>query len=290
MKSAFVSIVGRPSSGKSTLLNRMCGHKVSIVAPSPQTTRNAIRGIVTRGDVQLIFVDTPGFHTSERKFNQHMVDLIRESFVDVEAVLYLIDSSRPPGEEEAALRAMVTPLRDKLFVAFNKIDLVSDTRVHRQFIPDLVPAERMFELSAETGEGVERLLEALADAAPEGVHYYPEEFYTDQDPEFRAAEIIREQAINRLKQELPHSVFVDIADMELSENGERLWIRAFLLVERESQKGIVVGKRGAVVKEIRVGAQKELAALFPQKIRLDLQVKVAKEWRRNDHILSKLIR
>ncbi len=289
-KSAFVSVVGRPSTGKSTLVNRICGHKVSIVARSPQATRNAVRGIYTSGNIQLVFVDTPGFHTSERRFNRYMTKLITESFVDIDIVLYLIDLSRPPGPEEEALRRLVAPFSDRLVVALNKSDLGVSPAPHLDALKRLVVKDRILRISAARGDGVEKLLAVLADLAPAGDPFYPEEFYTDQDPEFRVAEIIREKAIHRLRKELPHSVYVEIADMEESENGRELWIRAFLLVERESQKGIVVGKKGAGVRDIRVKAQRELEELFPHKIHLDLRVKVSREWRRNEHLLRRLIR
>ena len=288
MKSAFVSIVGRPSSGKSTLLNKICGHKVSIVAEAPQTTRNAVRGIYTEEDTQLVFVDTPGYHSSERAFNKHMIRLITESFVDVDLVLYLIDSSRSPGKEEEELRSLVAPLSDRLVVGLNKRDLGTAPQSHIDSLHGLVDAERILTLSALTGEGVDRLLELLSSLAPVGEHYYPSEFYTDQDPEFRAAEIIREKAINRVREELPHAIYVEIADMELA--GETLWIRAFLLVERESQLGIVVGKKGSGVRAIRKAAVRDLTELFPYRIDLDLRVKVSKDWRKNALLLKKIIR
>lgn len=256
----------------------------------PQTTRNAIRGVYTRGDTQLVFVDTPGYHVSEREFNKHMLRLITESFVDVDIVLYLVDCSRPPGAEEAALRRLVAPLADRLVVGINKIDVGRAATSHRQAIGDLVSADRIVELSGMEGDGVEELVELLQSMAPIGEYFYPPEFYTDQDPEFRVAEIIREKAIRRLREEIPHSVFVDISDMELVDSGRALWIRAFLLVERESQLGIVVGKKGAGIRAIRTEAERELAELFPQRIKLDLRVKVSKDWRKNDTILRRLIR
>ena len=294
MKSGFVSVVGRPSSGKSTLVNRVCGHKVSIVSTAPQTTRNAIRGIFTRDENQLVFVDTPGFHVSERRFNQHIVKLISDSFEDVDLVIYLVDPTRSPGDEDEALRQLVTPLRKRTFIALNKIDVASNgkwdfRKEHRKLALELVPPERIIEISALNGNGVDTFIETLIDAAPEGEHFYPPEFYTDQDPEFRAAEIIREKAIQKMRKELPHSIFVEISDIELSEADDVLWIRAFLLVERESQKGIVVGKKGVNIKTIRRESKKELEELFPQRIDLDLRVKVSKDWRKNEHVLRGLI-
>ena len=289
MKSAFIAVIGRPSSGKSTLVNTVCGHKVSIVAPAPQTTRNAVRGILTREKGQLVFVDTPGYHTSERRFNNHMKQLVIESLNDVEIILYVIDSTRKPGVEEQALRELVSTNAGRVAVAINKTDLPGDANPHNLLLEGIVPPDRVHYISALNGDGVEALIDALYDMSPDGDQMYPEEFYTDQDPEFRAAEIIREKTIVRLKQELPHSVYVDIADMEKTSE-ETLWIRGFILVERESQKGIVVGKGGTVIRDIRKASEKELSDIFPYDVKLDLRVKVNKEWRKNDTLLRRLIR
>ena len=288
MKSAFVSVVGRPSSGKSTLVNAICGHKISIVAATPQTTRSAVRGIYTSGETQLVFVDTPGFHTSERRLNIRMLSVIKESLVDVDIVLYLIDSSRPPGEEEKELRRLVLPYSDRLVIGFNKGDLCRPSITHVGAVDGLTEKERVVVLSAANGEGIPELTALLESIAPEGEHFYPPEYYTDQEPEFRAAEIIREKATQRVRDELPHSLYVDIADIEV--RGETLWVRAFVLVERESQLGIVVGKKGTGIRAIRKASQKELASVFPYRIELDLRVKVSKDWRKKEQLLKRLIR
>ncbi len=207
MKSAFVSIIGRPSSGKSTLLNRICGHKVSIVSPVPQTTRNAVRGILTEDRGQLVFIDTPGFHTSEKKLNRHMTDLIVRSFDGVDLILYLVDATRASGAEEEALRRLVSGHTERLICGINKCDQGSFVREHARLLEKLVPTDRIVTLSALTGDGVSGLIDRLFEVSPEGEPSYPEEFYTDQDPEFRVAEIIREEAIARVRQEVPHALY-----------------------------------------------------------------------------------
>ncbi len=290
MKSAFISILGRPSSGKSTLLNKLCGRKISIVAPTPQTTRNKVRGILTSERGQLVFIDTPGFHISDKKLNLQLKELSVSSLDESDLYLYVIDASRGIGKEETLLISMFTPLQKRTIVVLNKNDLPkAHTSSMKTRIQQLLPGSVVIATSAYTGSGIETLKEALFDAAPEGEMLYPEEFYTDQPPEFRMAEIIREKAINRLQDEIPHSVYVEIADVELSKDGSRGWIRAFLMVETESQKGIVVGRGGEGIKAIRKAAQKSLKQVFPYQIYLDLRVKVSAKWRKKDHILKKII-
>jgi GTP-binding protein Era len=291
-KAAFVAIVGRPSAGKSSLLNRLCGNKVSIVSNTPQTTRARVRGIVTRSEGQLVFVDTPGFHTSEKKINRYMRDLIGESLSDVEVALYVVDSARKPGDEEDAISSTLRRFDGPVVCAVNKIDVPAARPDEAEaFARARLPHSHIVRVSAETGEGVEDLLGILLHVCPEGEIMYPEEYYTDQDPEFRVAEIIREKAIARVHQEIPHALFVDVADMEVIDDGARLWIRAFVVVERESQKGIVVGRGGSVIKQIRVSAQREIAGLFPyDRIHLDLRVKVNKGWRKNESVLRRVVR
>ena len=288
-KFGFITIIGRPSVGKSTLLNRMCGEKVAIVSKVPQTTRNAIRGIVNREQGQLVFIDTPGRHVSQKKFNKKMMEVSERSLGESDLILYVLDAARAPGEEEEDVSSLLAPLSSKTIAAVNKMDMPeADFKRAQDFVLQrlsLAP-ERCLAISAETGDGVNELLDMLFAHVPEGEALYGEDYYTDQEVGFRIAEIIREQAINRLRQELPHSLYVDIADMEFKE--EKLWVRAFIMVERESQKGMVVGKGGEMIRDIRLAALKNLKRIFDWKIDLDLRVKTGKDWRQKDHILKKL--
>ena len=294
-KAAFVAIVGRPSAGKSTLMNALCGEKVAIVSAVPQTTRNRIRGIVNRDEGQIVFIDTPGFHESTRTFNRHMRGLIEESIRDSEVLLYVVDGSRPPGDEELSLVETVSRHADiPRLVALNKIDVASNERLDqmRILLSQRLSDVPVIEISARTGDGLEALLGELLRVAPEGEPAYPHDFYTDQPPEFRISEIIREKALEGLREELPHSIYVRVVDMEVRElegGGEQLWIRAFILVERNSQQGMIVGVGGKGIKRIRQSAQKEIASLFPYRIHLDLRVKVDPNWRRNDQLLNRLV-
>jgi GTP-binding protein Era len=295
----------------------MCGEKVAIVSTVPQTTRNAIRGIVNRRQVsdtesqdskiegQLIFVDTPGRHSSEKKMNKKLMDVSERALTESDLVLYVLDASRAPGPEEEEITCLLAPYSSKIVAAVNKMDIPGadyDRAVNFviQHIPcmgsaaneDTQEKKRFFSVSANTGRGLNELLDMLYDMAPEGQPLYDAEYYTDQETGFRISEIIREQAINRLRQELPHSLYVDIADMEMKETGkpaQKLWVRAFIIVERESQKGMVVGKGGEMIKAIRLAALKELKNIFDWKIDLDLRVKTAKDWRQKDHTLKRII-
>lgn len=290
MKSSFITLIGRPSVGKSTLMNELCGHKISIVAPSPQTTRNRVRGILTEERGQLVFIDTPGYHLSDKKLNLQLKTVSISSLKDADLILYVIDSSRRAGEEEETLAKLLESFHLKLIIAINKIDISEDN--NDQLYKDLeeqFPEAAIIPVSALKARGIKDLKTALFENSPEGEKMYPDEYFTDQDPEFRAAEIIREKAINRVKEELPHAIYVEISDMEEAEDGKVLWVRAFLIVERESQKGIVVGKGGVGIKAIRVAAQKELNGIFPYRVMLDLRVKANSKWRGNDQLLKKLI-
>lgn len=290
--SAVVAIIGRPSAGKSTFLNTACGEKVSIVSPVPQTTRNAIRGIVNGSRGQLVFVDTPGYHESEKKFNQLLRGIAHDRLPESDAILYLIDAAREPGREEELIARMLERASKRVVVGINKTDLPSakpgQVRLFLEKHLPGIPADRIFEISAEKDTNIDPLLVRLFDLAPEGDILYPEEFYTDQDVDFRIAEIIREKAMLNTREEIPHAIYVEIADLEMHRNGKELWVRSFLVVERESQKSMVIGKGASMIKKIRTEAQKELNEIFPYYIQLDLQVKVNKNWRQKDPIIGRL--
>ncbi|MDR1031483.1 MAG: GTPase Era [Treponema sp.] len=292
-KAAFVAVVGRPSVGKSTLVNTLCGAKVAIVSAVPQTTRNAIRGILHRPEGQLVFVDTPGRHDSERKLNKKLREVSDRTIEDADIVLYVLDASRAPGPEEAAIAARLAPWADRTVAAVNKMDTSgADYEQSLTFLKSQLPqldTARCFKISALNGVGTEAVLSCLFAMAGEGAPFYPEEYYTDQELHFRIAEIIREKAINRLREELPHALYVEVADAEFRDEGKRLWVRAFIITERESQKGMVVGKGGELIKAIRQSAQKDLNRILDWKVELDLRVKTAHDWRHNDGILKRLL-
>ncbi len=289
MKSAFITVAGRPSAGKSTLVNTICGHKVAIVSRTPQTTKNKIRGIYTVPEGQFVFLDTPGYYDSDKKSNLALQEITLSALDDSDLILYVTDMTREPGKEEEILAGIVTKTQRPLFVALNKCDTLAEEQgdaakaiaERKVFFTQAlnIPESHIFSISARTGEGTQELLKALMDAAPEGPMMYPEEYYTDQEVDFRISEIIREKVINRTQNEIPHCIRVNIQDMEMKEeNGmERLWVRAFLTVDTESQKRILIGHNGEMIGKIRKAAMREIKDTFPYSVHLDMKVKADKK-------------
>lgn len=292
-KTALVAILGRPSAGKSTFINTACQEPVSIVSPVPQTTRNAIRGIVSTSLGQLVFVDTPGYHDSEKKLNLRLKSVTEETLEGADCILYVIDTTREPGDEEKMNAFLASKYIENLVVALNKID-AGDSKVKksrefvRLYLPEL-PEERILEMSAKNDSGINEVLRALYSVSPVAPALYTEDVYTDQDIAFRISEIVRGEAINRLQQELPHCLYVSVADLEQRGNNGKIWVRAFICVERESQKGMVIGKGAAMIKQIRMASILKIHEVFPFKVDLDLQVKVDKNWRQHDNTITRLI-
>ncbi len=293
--SGFVVLLGRPSSGKSSLMNAICGHHVSIISPVPQTTRNVIRGIVTDPRGQIIFLDTPGLHRSEKQINLRLREVALQHLEDAEAAVYLVDATRHPGDEEHDLATVIAEHKLPVVVGITKCDLpAADLPRTRRFLHEAgfgdfttVELAGLPEELKEYRRGVGTLLDRLFPLLPEGPAWYPEEFYTDQEPSFRIAEVIREQAILRARQELPHAIYVEVADLE--QKKEALWARAFILVERDSQQGILVGRNGRTITAIRKDSERVLSELFPTPVRISLQVKVKPRWRHDEALLRRLI-
>lgn len=293
LKCATVSVVGRPSAGKSTLVNTICEMKVSITSPTPQTTRNAIRGIYTDQRGQIIFTDTPGYHLGEKTINRRMQEITVSSLDDCDCVLYLVDATRKGGAEEDALSGMLTKVKTPIVAVVNKTDVASaeDADAAEAYIRGKLPKAVVLRASGKEDEGVDEILIELFKKAPYGDLLYPEESYTDQDLNFRIAEIIREKTINLLSDELPHAVYVDVADVEYNEEEKKVWVRAFVITEREGQVGIIVGRGGENIKKIRKESFKEIKRIFPgSSLELDLRIKAQKGWRTNQVTLDKIFR
>lgn len=293
MKCATVAIIGRPSAGKSTLLNTITEMKVSITASTPQTTRNAIRGIYTDPRGQLIFTDTPGYHLSEKVMNKRLQDTAVRTLEDSDIILYIIDAKRTPGDEEKAITALLAKVKTPVVACINKSDIltIGEHDAAKAFLAEQLPAAVVVTASAKLDEGVDEILIELYKLAPEGELLYPEDAYTDQPVEFRVSEIIREKAINLVTEEIPHAIYVTVEDIEHKEETNTIWIRAAIIVERETQKGIVVGKGGANIKKIRQGCTPEIRAIFPgKKLELDLRVKAQDKWRNNASVLDRILR
>lgn len=293
MKCATVSLIGRPSAGKSTLVNTICEMKVSITAKTPQTTRNAIRGIYTDSRGQLIFTDTPGFHLSDKNFNKRMQDVTLGALDESDTILYVIDASREAEAEEIAIATILQKAKAPVIVVINKKDILSDNQIEKakEFVTTYLPNAPLLTASGGKDDGVDEILIEIFKNAPEGELMYDESQYTDQDLEFRISEIIREKTINLLSQELPHVIYVEISDIEYNEETKEVWIRAFIVTEREGQKGIIVGKGGENIRTIRKQSFTEIKRIFPGKtLNLDLRVKAQAKWRNNQIILDKLFK
>jgi len=285
----YVALVGRPNVGKSTLLNRLIGQKVSIVTAKPQTTRQQVAGIKTTGEGQIVYLDTPGIHMAARRaLNRYMNRVAQAALRDVDVVLFLIEADRWTRQDEYAVQAIEAAAVPVILVV-NKIDRVADKPRLLAFLRDRIDTSRfnqVFLISAKTGDGVEDLEAALLQKLPFSQPFYDEEQFTDRSERFLAAELIREQLMLRLHQEVPYAVTVEIE--EFKREGELLRVAAVIWVERESQKQIVIGKRGQALKQIGTRARSALEQLFGQKVFLRTWVKVSHEWSDSEKSLQQL--
>jgi len=287
-KSGFVSIVGRPNSGKSTLLNRLVGEKVSIVTDKPQTTRHVVRGIVTRPEGQITFLDTPGIHKPIYRMNERMMKSVRDAMSDVDLILLIVDASAAFGRGEAFTLDLLKPVATKKFLLLNKIDRVQKKNllpIMEQY-SKAVNFEEIIPISALKGENLDTLIGLLFKHLSEGPMFYPADQISDQQERSIAAELIREKVILFTEEEMPYSTAVVIDNFEEGEKLDR--ISASIFVERESQKPIVIGKGGQKLKEIGTEARKELETFLGRKVFLELQVRVKKGWRDDEQVLRTL--
>jgi GTP-binding protein Era len=289
-RAGMVAVVGRPNVGKSTLVNALVGTKVSIVSDKPQTTRFAVRGVMQGDAAQVVFTDTPGYHKPSSPLGQRLNARVDDSVAGVDAVLLVVDASGGGvGRGDAFVAAReVHGARGSKICAVNKVDRLRGHDV----VPQLAAAAALEEfdhvlaISAKTGAGLDELRTVLVDAMPEGPPLYPNEAATDLALETRVAEVVREKALARTREEVPHSIAVEVEELDRGEGLVR--IAASVLVERESQKGIVIGRGGQMLKEIGTAARHELEELFGAKVFLDLRVKVLKDWQRDPRALDRL--
>lgn len=290
-RSGFVTIIGSPNVGKSTLLNLMVGQKISIVSERAQTTRNRIAGVVTRKDYQIVFLDTPGVTGAKNRLGEYMLKVAYDSLADVDCILFILDASKGIREMDEALianlkkRAGNTPVVaavNKTDVStFDGIETVRERLENESFIKKILP------ISAETGRNVDKLEEILAGYLEEGPQYYPDDMVTDQPMRVITSEIIREKALKSLRQEIPHGIGVEIERIFLREDGIND-ISAVIYCERESHKGIIIGGKGAMLKRIGSAARPEIETLFGTKVNLRLWVKVRPDWRNSANALREL--
>lgn len=287
MKRGFVALVGRPNAGKSTLLNRLVGEKLAIVSDKPQTTRNRIVGVRRYPEGEVVFIDTPGIHRPLHRLNVRMVDAAVETLRDADVVVAVVDASEPPGAGDRFLMDMLRHVRVPRVLALNKADLVDKPTLLPRMaayheapgFTDIVP------ISALTGDNVDRLEQVLLSHLPEGEPQYPEDYLTDQPERFFVAELVREQVLRQTRDELPFSTAVVVDKFE---EGPLLRLYCSILVERESQKPILIGKGGAAIKAIGTAAREELERFFQTKVFLDLHVKVRERWREDERTLDEL--
>ncbi len=287
-RSGVIAVVGRPNAGKSTLINRIIGQKIAIVTNKPQTTRKRQLGIYTRPEAQAILVDTPGLHNPHNKLGQYMVSVAEEAIRDADVILWVMDSTAPPQDVELGIAERLAKLKGDtpVVLALNKSDLSPNAEFIAAHM-GLIEHQQAVSISAKNGDGVDALMDYLIQQLPLGPRYYPIDQVSEVNMRFIAAEVIREGVIENTAQEIPYAVAIGIE--EYKERTDNLtYVNAIIYVERESQKGIIVGKGGAMIKRIGTYARKELMDVVGTKIFLDLHVKVLKDWRSNENFLKRV--
>ncbi len=288
-QSGFIALVGRPNAGKSTLINRLTGHKIAIVSDKPQTTRNSIRGVYTDEKMQAVFIDTPGVHKPKYQLGQRMMAEVDGALSGCDLVFYLTDVTQPFGAGERYILQMLAETKRPVFLILNKIDLLEKD----QLLPlianytEKYPFAEVVPLSALTGDNSDAIKPLLLRYLPQGPQYYPEDAISDFPENMLAAELIREQVLRLTSQEVPHSVAVTVNTME-ERSEDLLYIEAVIYVERDSQKGILIGKQGAMLKKIGSAARLEIQRLFACRVYLDLRVKSRRDWRDNSGLLENM--
>ncbi|MDE5413904.1 MAG: GTPase Era [Bacillaceae bacterium] len=286
-KSGFVAIIGRPNVGKSTLLNYIVGQKIAIMSDKPQTTRNKIQGVYTNNDAQIVFLDTPGIHRPKHKLGDFMMKIANNTLREVDLIMFVIDAGEGFGSGEQFILDRLKESKTPVFLVVNKID-----KVHPEKLLDIINGykdrhtfEEIVPVSALEGNNVPTLLEQITKHLPEGPQYYPADQVTDHPERFIVAELIREKALHLTREEIPHSLAVVIEQMKQREGSETVYVGATIIVERSSQKGIIIGKQGSMLKEIGKRARTDIEALLGSKVFLELWVKVQKDWRNKGHQL-----
>ncbi len=289
-RSGFVSIIGRPNVGKSTLLNRILGEKIVITSDKPQTTRNRIQGIHNVPDAQIVFIDTPGIHQARSRLNKYMVEVAVSAIREVDLILFLVEANQKPGEQEQEIIDVLAGATAPVFLVINKVDLTEKGAVLERIAAykDLFPFREIVPVSAGTGDGVEYLVELVRKALPEGPVYFPDDILTDVPERFIAAEIIREKVFRLTRDEIPYATAVEVDSFKEREDGGLVSIAATITVERDSQKGIVIGKKGAMLKKIGSASRVEIEKLLNTKVFLELFVRVRKDWSEDERMLKEL--
>jgi len=287
-KSIFLTLSGRTNAGKSTLLNALIGEKIASVSSKPQTTRTRITGILTREDTQFVFIDTPGLHKPKNKLSSHMLKTAQDSATDSDAVLYVIDCTKKLHEQDEAMLKAITDKKISCIIIINKIDLLQDKSV---MMPLMLNLENKYHpyaiipVSAEQHDGLEEILTTAGELARPSVHFFPDDKFTDQPEQVLAAEMIREKLLRLLNDEVPHGVAVTIESMKERDDKDLLDISAVIYCERDSHKGIIIGKNGAMLKKIASSARCELEKFFQIQVNLKCFVKVKEDWRNKEGLI-----
>ena len=287
-QSGFVAVIGRPNVGKSTLINSLIGQKIAIMSDKPQTTRNRIMCVLTQQDMQVVFLDTPGIHKPKHKLGEYMVKAAEGTLKEVDAIIFVVDANEKFGPGEQYILDRLQATKKPVILAINKVDLIEDKEA---LLPIITSYNGKYDfiatvpISAKEESNLDGLVAAIKKHLPKGPQYYPEDMVTDQPERLIVAELIREKALHNTREEIPHAIAVDIDEMKTRDNGD-MYVRATIYVERESQKGIVIGKKGAMLKEIGALSRADIQMLLGCKVFLDLWVKVKKDWRNRDNILK----
>ncbi|MEH7399504.1 MULTISPECIES: GTPase Era [Bacillaceae] len=280
-KSGFVSIIGRPNVGKSTFLNRVIGQKIAIMSDKPQTTRNKIQGVFTEDDAQIVFIDTPGIHKPKHKLGDFMVKVAQDSIKDVDATLFMVNANEGFGRGDEFIIEKLQGSRSPVILVINKIDTIHPDQLFDLInkYKDLFQFAEIVPISALQGNNVDRLLKVIKTYLPEGPQYYPANQVTDHPERFIISELIREKVLHLTREEVPHSIAVIIEQIERRPEGNAIYVNATIVVERSSQKGIIIGKQGSMLKEVGKRARLDIENLLDTKVFLELWVKVQKDWR-----------
>lgn len=287
-RSGFVSIIGRPNVGKSTLLNNILGEKIVITSDKPQTTRNRIKGIHSIPGAQIVFIDTPGIHRATSKLNRFMVDEALASIREVDVILMLVEAGTPVGSQESLILDLVSEVTTPVILVINKIDLVPKTALLESIkrYASLNSFREVIPVSALSGDGVELIIRAVYGLLPEGPAYFPEDILTDLPERFIVAEIIREKVFRLTRDEVPYSAAVEVESFKERPDGSLIAISAVINVERDSQKGIIIGKKGDMLKKIGMQSRREIEQLLDAKVFLELFVRVRKDWSEDSRMLK----
>lgn len=289
-RSGFISIIGRPNVGKSTLLNQIMGEKLVIISSKPQTTRNTIRLIYTKPDYQMVFIDTPGIHKPKNKLGEYMVEATKQTLNEVDVILFLVDESMYIGPGDQSIIDTLRNIKTPVILVINKIDLITKEALLEKIAlyKDIEEIEEIIPISAKNSDNVQELVQTIINKLPEGPQYFPDDIVIDQPERMIVAELVREKALQLLKQEVPHGIATEVMSMRERKNKNLMDIDVNIYCEKNSHKGIIIGKQGKMLKEIGKRARRDIEKLLATKVNLQLWVKIRSDWRDKSRELKDL--